>query len=102
MKIKRDDTVKIISGKDRGKTGKVIRVLPKERKIIVERVNVKKKHSKSKKRGQKGQIIQMAMPINASNAMVICASCNKTVRLGSKTIGTKKVRICKKCSAELR
>ncbi|MEW5907834.1 MAG: 50S ribosomal protein L24 [Patescibacteria group bacterium] len=102
MKLKRGDTVKIISGKDRGKTGKIIRVLPPKNKIIVEGVNVRKKHSKPKRQGQKGQIIQMAMPIDVSNAILICPSCSKQTRIGKKTIGgVKKIRFCKKCKAEL-
>jgi large subunit ribosomal protein L24 len=101
MNIKRNDTVKIISGKDRGKTGKVTHVFPQKGKIVVEGVNVLKRHSKPKRRGQKGQIIQMPMPIKASNAMVVCVSCNKPTRLGRKTVGTKKFRVCKKCKAEM-
>lgn len=101
MKIKKNDTVKIISGKDKGKTGKVTHVLVGENKIVVEGVNIHKKHSKPKKQGQKGQIIQMPKPISASTAMVVCASCKKPVRLGRKTVGTKKFRVCKKCGAEM-
>jgi len=100
MNIKKEDNVKIISGKDRGKTGKVTHVFPNEERIVVEGVNILKKHSKPKKRGQKGQIIQMPMPIRMSNAMFVCASCNKPARLGKKTVGTKKFRVCKKCGAE--
>ncbi len=101
MKIKKGDTVKIISGKDKGKSAKVILVLPKDDKIVVEGVNMRKKHTKPKKQGQKGQVVQIAMPIHASNAMVVCSGCGKTTRISSKTIGTKKVRVCKKCGAEL-
>ena len=101
MNIKKNDTVKIISGKDKGKTGKVTHVLVGEGKIVVEGVNIHKKHSKPKRQGQKGQIIQMPKPINASTAMVICAACNKPARLGRKTVGAKKFRVCKKCKAEM-
>lgn len=101
MKIKKNDTVKIISGKDKGKTGKVTHVLVGENKIVVEGVNIHKKHSRPKKQGQKGQIIQMPKPISASTAMVVCAACNKPVRLGRKTVGVKKFRVCKKCGAEM-
>lgn len=101
MKIKKNDTVKIISGKDKGKTGKVTHVLVGENKIVVEGVNIHKKHSRPKKQGQKGQIIQMPKPISASTAMVVCTSCNKPVRLGRKTVGVKKFRVCKKCGAEM-
>ncbi len=101
MKIKKDDAVKIISGKDRGKTGKVTHVFIKENRIVVEGVNIAKKHSKPKKQGQKGQIIQMPMPVNVSNAMIVCSSCNKPARTGKKTVGSKKVRACKRCAGEL-
>lgn len=101
MNIKRGDTVKIISGKDKGKSAKVVRVLREKNKIVVEGVNIHKKHSRSKKRGEKGQIIQMPMPISASNAILVCSSCNKPTRVAKKIIGEKKIRACKKCGAEL-
>lgn len=101
MKIKKGDTVKIISGKDRGKIGKVTNILKKENKIVVEGINISKKHSKPKKQGQKGQIIQVAMPINASNTMIMCAGCSKTTRVSKKMVGNRMVRVCKKCGAEL-
>lgn len=102
MKIKKGDTVKIISGKDRNKTGKVTNALIKEGKIVVEGINISKKHSRPKKQGQKGQIVQIAMPINISNAMIICAGCNKTTRVSKKMVGNKMVRVCKKCGAEFK
>ena len=101
MKIKRNDTVKIISGKDRGKTGKVTHVLRRGNKIVVEGVNIRKKHTRPKRQGQKGQIVQMPMPIDVSNVMVICPSCNKPVRIGFRYEGEKKIRICKKCKGEI-
>lgn len=101
MKIKKGDTVKIIAGKDCGKTGKVTHVFPKEGRIVVDGVSVRKKHARPKKQGQKGQVIQMPTPINVSNAMVVCAACAKPVRIASKIAGVKKVRVCKKCGAEL-
>lgn len=101
MKIKKGDTVKIISGKDKSRTGKVTHVFPKENRIVVEGVNIHKKHSRPKKQGQKGQIIQMPMPIYVSNAMIVCESCGKAVRMGIKKIENKKFRICKKCGGEL-
>ncbi len=101
MNIRKNDTVKIISGKDRGKTGKVTHVFPEENRIVVEGVNIHKKHSRPKKQGQKGQIIQMPTPFNSSNAMVVCPKCGKAARTGKKTVGEKKFRICKKCGAEI-
>lgn len=101
MKIRKGDTVKIISGKDRGKTGKVNLVLINENKIVVEGINVRKKHNRPKKQGQKGQIVQIAMPIHSSNAMVICMKCNKATKVFKKNTGARKLRICKKCGAEM-
>lgn len=101
MKIKKDDTVRIITGKDQGKTGKVTHVFPKEERIVVEGVNIHKKHTKPKRQGQKGQTIQMPMPIHVSNAMIVCPGCSRAVRINKKVIGAKKVRICKKCAGEI-
>ncbi len=101
MKIKKGDTVKIISGKNRGKTGKITHVFPKENKIVVEGVNVRKRHTRPKKQGQKGQIIQRPMPIDVSNAVLICSRCSKPTRVGSGVAGAKKIRICKKCNGEI-
>ncbi|MDI6603392.1 MAG: 50S ribosomal protein L24, partial [Patescibacteria group bacterium] len=72
MKIKKGDTVLIISGKDRGKKGKILKVFPKEGKVLVEGVNLMKKHQKSRRAGEKGQIIQLPKPIDVSNAKLIC------------------------------
>ncbi len=101
MEIKKGDTVKIISGKDKGKSGKVVRSFPSKNLILVEGINVHKKHSKPKKQGQKGQIIEMPGAIKNSNVQVICQSCKKAVRIGQKIEGEKKFRVCKKCGANL-
>ncbi len=101
MKIKKGDNVVIISGKDRGKKGKVIEALPKEEKVVVEGVNLKKKHIRPKKSGEKGQIIEMPSPIDASDAKIVCKECGQAVRAGFKREGRKKIRICKKCGKEL-
>ena len=101
MKIHKGDTVLIISGKDRGKKGKVLKVLPKENKILVESVNLKKKHQRPKKSGEKGQVITKPAPIDASNVKIICSKCGKAARLGYKIVDEKKYRICKKCGQEI-
>jgi len=102
VKIKKDDTVLIISGKDRGRKGKVLEVLPKEGKISVEGVNLLKKHQKPKKSGEKGQIIQLPKPIDVSNVKLICPKCGKPTRIGYKLRENKeKYRICKKCGQEI-
>ena len=101
MKLKKGDNVKIISGKDRGKIGKITLALPKEGKIVVEGVNIKKRHLRPRKQGQKGQVIQISAPFSVSNAMIVCPNCKKTTRIGKKEAGSKKSRICKKCNADI-
>ena len=100
MKIRKGDTVLIISGKDRGKKGKVLQAFPKETRILVAQVNLRKKHQKPKKSGEKGQIIQMPGSISVSNAKLICSKCGKAVKVGYRLEGKKKYRICKKCREE--
>ncbi|MBI2450510.1 MAG: 50S ribosomal protein L24 [Candidatus Nealsonbacteria bacterium] len=101
MKIKKGDTVLIISGKDRGKRGKVLDIFPKEAKLVVENTNFRKKHQKAKKQGEKGQIVELPSPFSISNVELICPKCDKPTRVGHKTIDNKKYRICKKCGQEL-
>jgi large subunit ribosomal protein L24 len=101
MKIKKGDTVLIISGKDRGRKGKVLKAFPKELKILVEGINLKKKHVRPKREGEKGQIVQIPAPIQISNVKVICPKCGKATRLGYKITENKKSRICKKCGKEI-
>jgi len=106
MKIKKGDKVLIIAGKDLAKTGKVLKVLPKVNKVLVEEVNLVKKHQRSKRQGQKGQIIHLPKPIDASNVKIMCTKCGKAARIGYERRQTEKnktqsVRICKKCKAEI-
>ena len=101
MKIRKNDQVIIISGKYRGKKGKVLRVLPKKEKIVVERVNLVKKHVRPKRSGEKGQVIQMPSPLPVSNLKLICSQCGKPTRVGLKIRAKKKYRVCKKCNKEI-
>lgn len=101
MKIKKNDQVLIISGKDKGRKGKVIEALPKQSKVVVENINLKKKHSRAKKSGEKGQIIELPVAFNVSDVKIICPKCGKAVRIGYKIEGKKKYRICKKCNQEV-
>ena len=98
MKVKVNDKITVIAGKDKGKSGTVMKVLSKQNKIVVEKINIKTKHIK--KTAQKaGEKIQFEGPFNASNAMVLCPSCNKATRVGYKILDSgKKQRICKKCN----
>ncbi len=104
MKIKKGDQILIISGKDRGRKSKVLEVMKPAGKITAEGVNMRKKHVRPKKSGEKGQVVQFPAPISASNAKIICKSCGKATRVGYKIeVSGKnkvKIRICKKCGQE--
>ncbi len=101
MKVKKGDNVLIISGKDKGRTGKIAKVLVKDRKILVEAINLKKKHVRPKREGEQGQVVSIPSPIDASNIKLICPKCGKATRVGYKIENDKKVRICKKCKQEI-
>lgn len=98
MKIIRNDQVRVITGKDKGKSGKVLRVLPKNYKVIVEGINFVKRHTRKTQQDQKGGIVQKEAPIDASNLKIICTRCNKPTRVGITVLsdGTKS-RFCKRC-----
>jgi len=97
MKIHKGDQVLIISGKYRGRKGKVLKAFPKEKKIIVEGINLKKKHQRARKTGEKGQIVEIPGPLDVSDAKIICPKCKKATRIGYKIVKEKKYRLCKKC-----
>lgn len=98
MKIKKGDKVKIIAGKERGKTGTVTRVLPEAGRIVVEGINMLTKHQRPRREGEKGTKIKFAAPLNASNAILVCPKCGKTTRIGfSQEENGKRMRSCKKC-----
>jgi large subunit ribosomal protein L24 len=101
LKIKKGDKVKVLTGKDRGKTGNVTRVLPAAGKVIVDGVNVAKKHQKATRATMQGGIIDKDMPLPVANVMLVCVSCGKPTRVGYKIDGDgTKVRVCKKCGGE--
>ena len=97
MKIKKDDTVVVIKGKDRGKSGKVLQILSSENRIVIEGVNKLYKHLKQRKGKEKGERVEFNAPISSSNVMVFCSKCKKPVRVGIKIQEKKKTRVCKKC-----
>jgi|SRR3989344_994238 len=101
MKIKKNDNVIMLSGKDRSKRGKVTEVFPSENKIIIEGLNLVKRHIRARKQGQKGQIISKERPVSVSSVALVCRSCGKPTRIGYKLEGRNKVRICKKCKNEI-
>lgn len=101
MKIKKNDNVLILTGKDSGKTGKVLRALPADNKIVVDGINVQKKHRKARSAKETSGIVEQAGAIDASNALVICPACGKATRVGYGEENGKKVRVCGKCKAVL-
>lgn len=101
MKIKKGDQVKIISGKDRGKTGAVLKILEEKNKIVVDGLNLFKKRSRPKRQGQKGETVMVPHPISASNAMLLCKNCKNATRAEFFMQDSKKIRRCKKCKANI-
>jgi len=101
MKIKKGDTVKIITGKDKDKTGKVLKVLYKKNKVLIEGLNIYKKNVRPKREGEKGQTILLSQPVDVSNALLVCPACGKAVRIGYRLDGERKIRVCKKCGATI-
>ena len=102
MSIRKDDTVIVLSGKDKGKQGKVLKTEPKSGKVVVEKVNLVSRHTKPRRQGEEGGILQKEAPIYASKVMRVCPKCNKPTRAAHKVLADgKKVRICKKCGSEI-
>ena len=101
MNIKKGDTVVVLSGKDKGKKGKVLTVMPKDGKVIVEKVNVVSRHQKPRKQGEEGGIMKREAAIAACKVQVVCPKCSKGTRVAHKIEGGKKTRVCKHCGAEL-
>jgi large subunit ribosomal protein L24 len=102
MNIKKEDKVVVISGKDKGKKGKVLIAEPSSGKVVVEKVNIVTKHEKPKGQGKPGGIVHQEAPIYASKVMLVCSKCGKATRLGFKLLpGGNKVRVCKKCGEPL-
>ncbi len=102
ISIKKGDTVVVLSGKDKGKQGEVLSVLPAESKVIVKGVNVATKHKKPRSQTDQGGIVKMEIPIYACKVQRVCPKCNKPTRPAHKLLADgKKVRVCKKCGAEI-
>ena len=102
MKIKKGDTVEVISGNDRGKKGEVLEVIPKKDKVIVKGINVRKKHVKPRKQGEEGGIIPVECAIYSSKIAVVCPKCKKGVKVGYTMEKDEKVRVCKKCGTKIK
>ena len=102
MKVKKGDNIKVMSGKERGKTGKILQVFVKENRVVVDGVNKAFKHAKTRKQGEKGQKIEFFAPLAAANVALVCPKCGKDTRVGYKVLEDgKKVRVCKKCKASI-
>ena len=104
QRVRRDDRVPIISGKDAGKSGRVIRVWPRQQRVLVEGLNMATKHQRvqrTRSGAQEGGIVQEEAPIHLSNVMPICSSCGKPTRVGMRILDGVKVRVCRACDAEL-
>jgi large subunit ribosomal protein L24 len=101
MKIHKNDTVLIIDGKDKGKKGKILMALPKDKKVVVEGLNLVKKHRRPRRSGEKGQMVEVPKPFDVSNVKLICSRCGQAARVGYKIAGAEKLRICKKCQSEI-
>lgn len=102
MKIRKGDTVKVLSGNDKGKTGEVLEVIPNSQKIVVKGINVRKKHVKPRKQGEEGGIIPVECAIHSAKVNVVCPKCGKATRIGYEVEKDEKVRICKKCGAKIK
>lgn len=102
IRIKKDDKVKILTGKDKGKISKVLKVIKKSNRVVVENINVVKVHQKPTQANPQGGIIEKSMPVEISNMMLMCNNCVKPTRIGIKELENgKRVRVCKKCNEQI-
>ena len=97
MNIKRDDTVLVIAGKDRGKRGRVREVHPGDHKLVIEGINIVKRHTRGRMGARQAGVIEKEAPLHASKVMVVCPSCDRGVRVGHSDAGDRKVRVCRNC-----
>ena len=102
MKLKKGDTVKVLSGNDKGKTGEILEIIPKTEKIIVKGINIRKKSVKPRKQGEQGGIIPSEASMHSSKVALVCPKCGKATRVGYLIEKDEKVRVCKKCGAKLK
>ncbi|GAB6907153.1 50S ribosomal subunit protein L24 [Desulfosarcina cetonica] len=99
IQLKKDDKVKVIAGKDKGKVGKVLKVIQKKNRVLVENINVVKRHTKPNAQNRQGGILESEAPIHWSNVMLMCNKCIEPVRVKNKILDDgKKVRVCRKCN----
>lgn len=101
MRIRTGDTVRVLGGKDRGKTAKVMAVMARDDRVLAEGINMVKKHVRPRKSGEKGQRVSVASPLHISNVQLVCASCKKGTRVLVNLKEGQRLRICKKCGTEI-
>lgn len=101
MKLKKGDNIKVVRGKDKGKTGKIDKVLPKKGKVLIANINLFKRHLKARSQGQPSEIVTLNKPLNEESVVLVCPKCHKETRVGYKLVKDKKSRICKKCDSEI-
>lgn len=102
MKLRKGDTVKVLSGNDKGKTGEILEIIPKTEKIIVKGINIRKKSVKPRRQGEQGGIIPSEASIHSSKVALVCPKCGKATRVGYSVEKDEKVRVCKKCGAKIK
>ncbi len=101
MRLKKGDTIKILTGKDKGKTGKLLKILSKKNKVLIEGLNLYKKHVRAKRQGEKGELVSVPRPIDVSNVALFCSNCNQAVKVKYQFQGENKLRVCGKCRAAI-
>ncbi len=101
MKIRKGDKIKVIAGKDKGRTGQVERVYPKSNKVLIQGINIYKKHIKKNEQMPKGGVVEIPRPIDAAKIALVCSHCGKATRIGYKIEKKRKLRICKKCQSNI-
>ena len=102
MKLRKGDTVKVLSGNDKGKTGEILEIIPKTEKIVVKGINIRKKSVKPRRQGEQGGIIPSEASIHSSKVALVCPKCGKITRVGYSVEKDEKVRVCKKCGAKIK
>jgi large subunit ribosomal protein L24 len=101
MKLKKGDNVKVVKGKDKGKTGKIEKVFPKDGKVLIPNINLYKRHLKARSQNQPSEIVTLTKPMSSDNVILVCPKCHKETRVGYKIEKGVKSRICKKCKSEI-
>lgn len=101
MKLRVKDTVKVVKGKDKGKTGSIEKVFPQDESVLILGVNQYKRHMKSRSKNQRSEIVTITKPLPVANVSLVCPKCSKVTRIGFTYVNEKKVRVCKKCEQEI-